>query len=136
LKPPRYINLGSKPCTRRSARSNPKPPRYITWNRYINLLIALAVGARRRRLTRAEECEVDGGGHPFVPGVVGMQIVLRGVLRQQPRRPGGVAQRRVEIDHGVVRAARAYPLVQSLARGLVCRRVVVVEGSVLHRRER
>ena len=64
-----------------------------------------------------EQREVDRVGHRLLPGVAGVEMIARLVLRQESRRMTRVARRLVEVDDAVVGAAGSNPLVQRLALG-------------------
>src|SRR2546425_465411 len=68
--------------------------------------------------SRSEQRQVDRVGHQAVPRLVGVQVVARVRRRQQSPGLPGIAQRRVEVDHRIERAAAADPAVHGLPRRL------------------
>src|SRR4029077_19065651 len=63
-----------------------------------------------------KNCEIDGIGHGLIAKIVGMKLVLRREARQQSAGMIRVAHHRVEIDHGIKRAAGPDPFVNRLPR--------------------
>ena len=86
-----------------------------------------------RDLRDLEQLQIDSLTHRFVASIAWVQVIAGIVCRQEFGRRRRVARHLIEIDHGVVGAARADPSIQRLALGFALGRPV---GSPLERRQR
>src|SRR4029079_17990991 len=81
-----------------------------------------------------EKLEVDGFGHQAIAVLIRMQVVAAVRVAPDSRLSGLLAERGVEIDHGVEGSAPAYPVIDALARRRPLRRVIERPPAGKHRR--
>src|SRR5579859_1606867 len=79
-----------------------------------------------------EQRQIDRVGQRFVAGISWMYMVSAIVKREHTRRSIRVAQHRIEIDHSVVFATRANPIVDRLSLCFIRRREERERGSWDH----
>jgi hypothetical protein len=83
-----------------------------------------------------EKSEIDCIGHSLIATIVGMEIVLRSEASQQSAGMIWIAQDRIEIDHGIKRAAGPDPFIELLPIYFLGFRVVAREVYTFKRTDR